>query len=982
MKRFLLLFSLLCLAMVSQAVTTIKDGAKYRITCQRYDNGCVVLGEKHDAAAFLYYATNLEAVPEDAWWVLSVKGAGFTMKNAATGQYMVYKSGKLTNDTGQYTAKGIQLSNTADDNYAVWTLTETTTGMLIIENAGAPGQYFNLRTDGSYLLGTYSSASTDNGFFQLYDEQGNQVVNTGGTTGDEDALSGLSGVNKQGEYWERTGLAMPVVVTTNVNDPILYRIRNVRSGQFVYVPDNELTQSEENSTKFYFTACGSGVNVYTQDKKYVSTYYTYYNNGNTGLTLASGTTGENVWSFGFSETDENSGYTIAKKDNLPETNYYQSQYLYWNDYKLNEYRAVGLYNVDNGSTFVFYSSDKRHYNHLIEQGISFNGERPTEGFPAYVDSLRVNGKDLTYDSTAKQYYLSLSQQTRETGTLTAKVEVKWAKNDGKYELAIDGETPNAEGIIEIQNASGEKAYMMTILKDDKEVATVPLNMTFLPIVEIRVSTCNGKYYNKGTLRVTDPDIAGYDSTFVAKFRYRGASAQGYPKKSYAVKLIDSEGNSVDREYFGLRNDNNWILDAMYIDGACMRNRVSTDLWNDFATLPYHRRNGWEKKAKTGTRGRFVEVFLNGRYHGLYCMTEKMDRKQLRLKKSVDAKPATETTEAVGDTIHGSLYKSSQWSYEVFMGHDLGSTSYPGHSPRGYNNNLKQETWASYEIKYPDWEKQKIDWGPLWNAVNFVATTDDYVFDEEVKNYFDYPVVRDYFLFIELMLATDNHGKNMFFFNYDQKAQKCAKMIGITPWDLDGTWGIRWDGSKSYTKAAQNFTQFITQYEHGTHTLFYRLFHSSKWNWFNDLKARYAELRTKQFSEESLTNRFLDYGDLFRESGADVREQNRWNGYHTDILGDVDYIKQWIADRLKFLDKQYNYSPVVDGIQTPTTNEAFFTATGGSRCIVIETNKTCNVKIYSLGGQLVRTVSLDQPITKVEGLNAGVYIVGKQKVVVR
>ena len=53
--------------MVSQAVTTIKDGAKYRITCQRYDNGCVVLGEKHDAAAFLYYATNLETVPEDAW---------------------------------------------------------------------------------------------------------------------------------------------------------------------------------------------------------------------------------------------------------------------------------------------------------------------------------------------------------------------------------------------------------------------------------------------------------------------------------------------------------------------------------------------------------------------------------------------------------------------------------------------------------------------------------------------------------------------------------------------------------------------------------------------------------------------------------------------------------------------------------------------------------------------------------------------------
>lgn len=786
MKKIILFSLLLSLPLVLMAAVGIKDGGKYRIVCQKYATGCLVLGERHNKAPLLFYDTEGAEVPTDAWWVISKRGGGYTFRNAATGEFMVYKEGKVKNEAGLYTAKGIQLSDAAKDDFAVWMIEPNDKGFATIENAGQTGQFFNLRTDGSFLLGTYVSAGSENGCFQLFDEKGAPAITAGG-----------------------------------------------------------------------------------------------------------------------------------------------------------------------------------------EEEV-----RPTDGLWAFADSLRVGGKDLPYDAYNREFFLPLPDTVRESGRLVTMVEAKWAGDAEGLSLRICGQVVGNDGRVCLKNIDCEMPATIDVLRNGEEiVASAPLNMTFLPIVEIRVSTCNGKYYNKGTLRVTDPDIAGYDSTFVAKFRYRGASAQGYPKKSYAVKLIDSKGNSVDREYFGLRNDNNWILDAMYIDGACMRNRVSTDLWNDFATLPYHRRNGWEKKAKTGTRGRFVEVFLNGRYHGLYCMTEKMDRKQLRLKKSVDAKPATETTEAVGDTIHGSLYKSSQWSYEVFMGHDLGSTSYPGRSPRGYNNNLKQETWASYEIKYPDWEKQKIDWGPLWNAVNFVATTDDYVFDEEVKNYFDYPVVRDYFLFIELMLATDNHGKNMFFFNYDQKAQKCAKMIGITPWDLDGTWGIRWDGSKSYTKAAQ-------QYEHGTHTLFYRLFHSSKWNWFNDLKARYAELRTKQFSEESLTNRFLDYGNLFRESGADVREQNRWNGYHTDILGDVDYIKQWIADRLKFLDKQYNYSPVVDGIQTPTTNEAFFTATGGSRCIVIETNKTCNVKIYSLGGQLVRTVSLDQPITKVEGLNAGVYIVGKQKVVVR
>ena len=94
---------------------------------------------------------------------------------------------------------------------------------------------------------------------------------------------------------------------------------------------------------------------------------------------------------------------------------------------------------------------------------------------------------------------------------------------------------------------------------------------------------------------------------------------------------------------------------MAVDPACMRNRVATDIWNDFSTAPYYKDR--EKKVRTGTRGRFVEVFLNGRYYGIYCMTEKMDRKQLKLKKF---KSAAESTSG-SDEVHGLLYKSSQWS---------------------------------------------------------------------------------------------------------------------------------------------------------------------------------------------------------------------------------------------------------------------------------------------------------------------------------
>ena len=38
-------------------------------------------------------------------------------------------------------------------------------------------------------------------------------------------------------------------------------------------------------------------------------------------------------------------------------------------------------------------------------------------------------------------------------------------------------------------------------------------------------------------------------------------------------------------------------------------------------------------GRNGTKGYFVEVFINGKYHGLYCMTDKVNRKLLNVKKA-------------------------------------------------------------------------------------------------------------------------------------------------------------------------------------------------------------------------------------------------------------------------------------------------------------------------------------------------------------
>lgn len=713
---------------------------------------------------------------------------------------------------------------------------------------------------------------------------------------------------------------------------------------------------------WYIQKEGSG---YTIMNAVDETYITYnperIENVAKGLVLSTTPQGAaSQWTF-----EEINNYLVIKSVEEPGQ--------WWNlrqdgTYLMGTYGGSGSIN----ELFVIYDEDGH------EVGI----ERPLTELPAALDSVRLNNKQLVYDQTSKQYFFPLPQTMNAGDDFTATLTYKLKDAYKDYVLTLDGKTPDANSQITIEDINCEQTYEMALSNADGEKkASIQVQFTFLPLVEVNVSSCNGSYYTTGSIRVTDSNFTGHDSTLTAAYRYRGATAQGKSKKAYAIKLRDAAGNSVDHEFLGLRNDNNWILDAMAIDPACMRNRVSTDLWNDFSTPPYYKDR--EKKARTGTRGRFVEVFLNGAYHGIYCMTEKMDRKQLKLKKYVDA-----STSLTGEEeIHGVLYKSAQWSYEVLMGHDTDQEYFPGHAPRNYHNTLGNETWAEFEIKYPDYEDEAVEWEPLYNAVNFVATSSQTTFERSVADYFDYPMLKDYYLFIDLLLATDNHGKNMFYYAYDRQGEEGDK-LGLAPWDLDGVWGCRWDGNYSiddyygYEKVDlagdMDLESFLWKYEHGQMTLFYKLNKMS--SWANDLKERYAELRATYFKEESLKARVENYAKLFADSKADNREENRWSQYHNGIQTAADYMTNWIDDRIKALDEKYGYDPAMAAIDDAKA-ENYFKVTGDKGCMAIRCGKAQHATVYNLSGAMVRRVQLNEGLNTIHGLAAGIYVVNGKKVIV-
>lgn len=571
--------------------------------------------------------------------------------------------------------------------------------------------------------------------------------------------------------------------------------------------------------------------------------------------------------------------------------------------------------------------------------------------------IAIGGHPLAYDGGTDTYLASIPEAGF-GGDIT--LPVTYTKVAGWGDLTIDGNTVADGTSYTFKSVSGGKTFTIATTDNDT-VVSKKLTFTFLPVVQVYGSFSND--YSKGYIRVNDPDRTG-DGLLSMKAKWRGGitNGNGKHKRNYHVKLQAVDGGKEDHSFFGLRDDNNWILESCQVDMARCRNRVLTDLWNDFSTPPYYKAS--EKKARTGTRGRFVELMLNDKYQGIYCLTENMDRKQMRLKKQDD-----------DGTIHGELWKSRDWSYGVFMGHDYDRNYYPGTSPSGYNNS--SETWENYEVKYPDYDDNngRTDWSTLYNAVNFVCTASDSEFKRDFGSYFDYPLLMDYYILMETVLSADNHGKNMFFAVYDKQKDK---KITFGVWDMDATMGQRWSDAYYHRTDIMNpemdYATYITRNEHGDYNLFRRLRATNYHDFNEEVRLRYRDLRQTWLSTDSILARFSRYMTAFNKSGAEAREAARWNG-DSDIEGhDIDfdyeyrYLKDWITKRMNYLDKiRFDIASLSSGIKSVGNGN-----TSGKHVS----------PVFSVGGSMLRKVTVTGGIPDLTSLSKGIYIVDGRKYVVR
>ncbi len=371
----------------------------------------------------------------------------------------------------------------------------------------------------------------------------------------------------------------------------------------------------------------------------------------------------------------------------------------------------------------------------------------------------------------------------------------------------------------------------------------------LPVIELQTTKEIGSEEKVPcTVRLVSPEgiKEGNSDALRGQIRFRGASSQAYDKKSFAFKLDEST------RWLGLQKDRDWVLNAAFVDCSMMRHKLSYDLFQSLSA------DGAKRFASSS---RFVEVNLNGRYHGVYLLMERVERSLLGLQR-YDRNA----------TRHAVIYKAIDHGADF---QQLGHAAYEQHEP----------------------EPEVLEyWSPLDELNQFVSKAPNGKFFDAksgIGSRVDVDYAIDFHLLLLLTSNMDGNDKNFVVARDAPTAVVPQPRFFFVPWDYDATFGRNWEGS------------IVEPQEWLSNHLFDRLLGNATYK--QKYASRWRALRKRQFSVENIA-RMID--DNARTLGAAAtRNERRWKGMLAPDSGELTFtedlkqMKEWGAARTKWLDEE-------------------------------------------------------------------------------
>jgi len=412
---------------------------------------------------------------------------------------------------------------------------------------------------------------------------------------------------------------------------------------------------------------------------------------------------------------------------------------------------------------------------------------------------------------------------------------------------------------------------------------------------------------------------------------RGNSSQWQEKPPYRFETVDDEGENNNVELLGMPEENDWVLYAPWQDKTMIRNVLIYQLSNEM--------------GRYASRTRYVELYLNNEYRGVYVLMEKIKRDSDRVDVS-----KLEPDEISGDDVTGGYILKFDWFY---TGDNIG----------GFESEFDEVIYNYHYPKPSDivTEQEEYIQGYI-NDFENIMVSDDYTNDST-----GYPSIMNVESFIDFILlqelAKNVDAYRLSTYMYKDKESIDNKLTAGPIWDFNHGFG-----NCDYGETWEVYNWLLEYNPEGGDAMafWWELLWQDE-NFKSKAAQRFTELRSTIFSENHINN-IIDSISTYLGPSVD-RNFSRWpllgnyiwpNYYIFDTYEEeINYLKSWSADRLAWMDSELLLAidkvAVLSGLKlnnpfpNPFNSKINF-------LINLQDNSNIQLSIYNLLGQKIRTMN--------------------------
>ena len=387
---------------------------------------------------------------------------------------------------------------------------------------------------------------------------------------------------------------------------------------------------------------------------------------------------------------------------------------------------------------------------------------------------------------------------------------------------------------------------------------------------------------------------------VSEIKIRGNATAGYEKKPYQIKL----GKKTD--LFGMGKAKTWILLANYIDSSFIRNSVTYELAG---------RLGFDFTPET----KQVNLYINGQYMGLYCLTEKVqiNKERINITNLEDATDELNPNSAEGRVVTvsgGDFIKNSAivwYSYvagiknpEDITGGYLVELDYLYAGKERCKFATKHGN--TYVVKSPEnASKEQVEY-----IAKLMGDMEDAIYSDTGRNYLgkhyseycDAESMLKVYVVNELTKNWDSYTGSTFFYKDKDTDGKTSLIYGGPVWDYDNAYanlnraGGSWDFGKDYESLWANgtcdwykcdFGYYLTSHAELNDTL--RIIMQTDINELLDIGVSYADELSDEIYASAMCDRMI-----YNSPRGNIFKQYKYykNGKTDSSIGDLqDFINK-------------------------------------------------------------------------------------------